>query len=65
MKFCKDCKWHEIYYHSLFPEYWCIHPLSQKTNLVTGEKISFGCKESRFDEELCGREGKFWEPKEK
>jgi len=78
-KLCKDCKWVNMIpvtdMHDqvvLNRIYKCINPKVFKNppvGLVTGDPVWDGypyCAEQRYstDEERCGKEGRFWQPKE-
>jgi hypothetical protein len=59
MKLCKDCK--HFNNHTLTLT--CTAP-SNGINFVTGKPKTFWCHTSRNTAELCGYEGKYFEPKE-
>lgn len=64
MKLCKDCK----HYHEARVSYGMdiVIPelCSREISLVTGEKINKDCKNERYGSiDVCGKEGRFWEPK--
>lgn len=59
-KFCVNCKHCTAAFGN---SYSCISPEIAK-DLVTGRKYSFSCRDARYDEDLCGREAKWFEPKE-
>ena len=73
VKFCKDCKWHRLVM-PIRPGMMvgcaiCSSPQSVVIDLVTGENKCFReCEDHRGNSSKlpknCGREGKFFEPKE-
>lgn len=67
MKLCKDCK-----HYSFKPRQYdidshtCSRFMEIQVNLITGEEIKTGKMDAyhaRYNEEVCGKEGKLWEPK--
>ena len=67
-KFCKDC-----YHCRITPSgrwldemYLCTYYREEVHDLITGEVVYTGtrpCSAIRYNEENCGREGKFWAPR--
>jgi len=63
MKFCKDCKYHS----HVSVIHICCHPKSvTNVDLVSGEKKYTHCSWARDNcvFGFCGKEGKYFEPKE-
>lgn len=71
MNFCKDCKHSELD-KTYGKELHCMHPSIKQYDLVTGDivmNLVTGCHIQRYfskSESLldCGKEGKYFEPKE-
>lgn len=63
LKLCKDCKWCE---KKQEPRFWgCNNPMNVKTqSLVDGKQIPivYFCENARSLEELCGKNGAWFEP---
>ena len=66
MKLCKDCRWCKL--DHAVPRYsMCQHPEVQYPGMqdyVTGQTvkpIKQLCNSARDDENLCGRDGRYWE----
>lgn len=59
-KFCVNCKHCTLIFDSNRN---CISPEIPK-DLVTGRKYSLTCRNVRYDNDFCGYEGKWFEPKE-
>ena len=59
-KFCVNCKHCTAVFGN---SYSCISPEIAK-DLVTGRRYSLSCRDVRYDENLCGLEAKWFEPKE-
>ena len=68
-KLCVECKYYYRNYGDDVPKHVCTHPLTVKTDLVTGEKSYKNCYDLRGisspagEKVPCGPLGKLWEPK--
>lgn len=68
LKLCKDCKW--VKKPGFFDDaaFQCLNPNVLSANgyyLVDGEKGPICSRVRNAEPEICGTEGKFWEPREK
>jgi hypothetical protein len=66
---CKDCKYFHEYEHGLWKQekQICNYYRKETVDLVTGDKIITGnmfAGSVRYDNNLCGVDGKFWKAKE-
>jgi hypothetical protein len=69
-RFCKDCRFQRSRDNDPHPFFWeCAHPsaaTAPKVDLVTGVSSPPGavsCSEARIIRELCGKAGRYWEPR--
>jgi len=66
---CKDCKYFHEYENGLWQQerQVCKYYKKEETDLITGIKFFTGVmfvRSVRYDNNLCGVDGKFWEAKE-
>jgi hypothetical protein len=69
-RFCKDCRYQDPGIGPTEAFFWkCLHPamaLPPKVDLLTGElseQPTERCSSARIFSELCGKEGRYWEPR--
>jgi hypothetical protein len=69
-RLCKDCRFQRSLNMDLSPFFWvCEHPamaLAPKIDLLTGAHTppaAMTCQEGRAFQDLCGKAGRYWEPR--
>lgn len=61
LKACVDCKYVT---KSIECIYYCQHPISKTTNIITGGENFLSCIAMRYERTDCGVAGLLWEPHE-